>query len=218
MSDRRQCNRVGIVTAMVLMATVWSSAALAQVGKGLVEPNAATESQLLALPHVTPVIAKAIVAQRPFLSIVDFNKFLLGAGLTQAQASELYERAFVHVNLNTATAEEILLIPRAGKRMAHEFDEYRPWVNWAQFDKEIGKYVPQAEVDRLKQYVFIPMDINTASDEMMTTIPGATSRWLHEFKEYRPYKTAAQFEREIGKYLKDRPREVQRFWRYFVIK
>jgi hypothetical protein len=34
--------------------------------------------------------------------------------------------------------------------------EYRPWKTWAQFDKEIGKYVGQQETDRLKQYVFIP--------------------------------------------------------------
>ena len=47
----------------------------------------------------------------------------------------------MHINLNTGTREEILLVPGAGKRMAHEFDEYRPWKTWAQFDKEIGKYV-----------------------------------------------------------------------------
>ena len=34
---------------------------------------------------------------------------------------------FVHINLNTATAAEIMLMPGAGKRMAHEFEEYRPW-------------------------------------------------------------------------------------------
>ena len=41
-------------------------------------------------------------------------------------------------------------------RMAAEFAEYRPWKTWAQFDKEIGKYVGQQETDRFKQYVFIP--------------------------------------------------------------
>ena len=40
-----------------------------------------------------------------------------------------------------------MLIPSAGKRMAHEFEEYRPWKAWAQFDKEIGKYVDAKEVD-----------------------------------------------------------------------
>jgi hypothetical protein len=40
--------------------------------------------------------------------------------------------------------------------MATELMEYRPWKAWAQFDKEIGKYVGQQEVDRLKQYVLLP--------------------------------------------------------------
>ena len=46
--------------------------------------------------------------------------------------------------------------PLLGARMAAELVEYRPWKTWAQFDKEIGKYVGQQETDRLKQYVFIP--------------------------------------------------------------
>jgi len=40
--------------------------------------------------------------------------------------------------------------------MAAEFAEYRPWKTWAQFDKEIGKYVGPQETDRFKSYVFIP--------------------------------------------------------------
>ena len=39
--------------------------------------------------------------------------------------------------------------------MAHEFEEYRPWRSYAQFEKEIGKYVDAKEVSRLKRYVMI---------------------------------------------------------------
>jgi len=39
--------------------------------------------------------------------------------------------------------------------MVREFKEYRPCKSWAQFDKEIGKYVGQKETDRLKRYVVI---------------------------------------------------------------
>ena len=38
---------------------------------------------------MTPAIAKALVAKRPFMSITDLNAFLLGQGLTQPQANEL---------------------------------------------------------------------------------------------------------------------------------
>ena len=191
--------------------------ASAQVGKsqGVVDANTATEQALLAMPHMTPVIVKAVIAARPFNSIVDLNKMLLGQKLTQGQANELYGKAFVHVNLNTATAEEILLIPGAGKRMAHEFEEYRPWRSWAQFEKEIGKYVNAQEVARLAQYGFIPVNLNTASDADILSIPGAGKRMVHEFKEYRPWKTMEQFHKEIGKYVDDK--EVRRLARYVVI-
>ena len=69
------------------------------------------------------------------------NAFLLAQGLTAEQAMAVYPKAFVHINLNTATPEEILLVPGAGRRMVREFPEYRPWKTWAQFDREIGKYV-----------------------------------------------------------------------------
>ena len=80
---------------------------------------------------------------------------LTAHGLTAAQAAEFYKKAFIHVNLNTGTREEILLIPGAGPRMVREFAEYRPWKSWAQFDKEIGKYVGAKEVARLWRYVVI---------------------------------------------------------------
>ena len=139
----------------------------------------------------------------------------LGQKVTQEQANELYKSAFIHINLNTASGEEILLVPGAGKRMAREFAEYRPWKSYAQFDKEIGKYVDAKEVARLAQYTFIPVNINTATDEDVFSIPGAGKRMVREFKEYRPWKTQAQFEKEIGKYVD--AKEVKRLWRYVTI-
>jgi predicted DNA-binding helix-hairpin-helix protein len=99
--------------------------------------------------------------------------------------------------------------------MAREFAEYRPWRTWGQFHKEIGKYVAASETARLAQYAFIPVNLNTATDEDMLSIPGAGPRMVREFKEYRPWKTMEQFHREIGKYVSDA--EVKRLARYVVI-
>jgi DNA uptake protein ComE-like DNA-binding protein len=191
--------------------------AFAQVGKslGVVDANVASEADLAKMPGMTPAIAKALVAARPFDSITALNSFLLGQKLTQEQANALYRHMFVHINLNTATAAEIMLIPGAGKRMAHEFEEYRPWRSYAQFDKEIGKYVDQQEVARLAQYTFIPLNLNTATEADFMTIPGVGKRMAHEFEEYRPWKTQAQFEKEIGKYVD--AKEVKRLWRFVSI-
>jgi DNA uptake protein ComE-like DNA-binding protein len=209
-------SRIRRIALVAIGITVMlAAAAQGQVGKGLMDPNIAAEKDLLGLPHMTPAIVKGLIGKRPFMGIVDLNTFLLGLGLTPQLAAEFYGKAFIHVNLNTGTREEILLIPGAGNRMAREFAEYRPWKTWAQFDKEIGKYVPQTEVDRLKQYVFIPVNLNTATDEDILSIPGAGNRMVREFKEYRPWKTKEQFEKEIGKYVN--AQEVARLWRYVVI-
>ena len=123
---------------------------------GLLDPNTAPENDLQKLPHVTPAIVKGLMEKRPFPTILELNQFLLDQKLTPEQAREVYAKAFVKINLNTGKREEFLLIPRVGSRMATELMEYRPWKTWAQFDKEIGKYVGQQEVDRLKQYVLLP--------------------------------------------------------------
>ncbi|MEO8256485.1 MAG: hypothetical protein ABI868_03985 [Acidobacteriota bacterium] len=211
---RSRRTTLALVMALAL-TTALATAVRAQVGKGLIDPNIAAEGELGGLPGMTPAIVKSLLETRPFMSVVDLNTFLLGQKLTPEQAAEFYRKAFVHVNLNLGTREEIVLIPGAGTRMAREFVEYRPWKNWAQFDKEIGKYVGQAETDRLKQYVFIPINLNTASDEDLLTIPGSGPRMVREFKEYRPWKTKEQFDKEIGKYVG--PKETARFWRYVTI-
>jgi DNA uptake protein ComE-like DNA-binding protein len=205
-----------IVTVTALgLALAFGSPASGQVGKGLIDLNSAPDKELAGLPNVTPALVKGIIEKRPFATVVDANSFLTSQSLTADQLTEIYRKAFVHVNLNTATGEEILLIPGAGKRMVREFAEYRPWKTWAQFDKEIGKYVGEAETNRLKQYVFIPVNLNTASDDDILSIPGAGPRMVREFKEYRPWKTKAQFDKEIGKYVG--AAEVARLWRYVVI-
>jgi len=203
------------VFVIAALALALPSNPSAQVGQGIADANTATEADLLTFPQMTPAIVKGLIERRPFASVVDLNTFLTAQGLTAAQTADFYKKAFIHVNLNTGTREEILLVPGAGPRMVREFAEYRPWKAWAQFDKEIGKYVGQAETDRLKQYVFIPVNLNTATDDDILSIPGAGRRMVREFKEYRPWKTKEQFEKEIGKYVG--AKEVARLWRYVVI-
>jgi DNA uptake protein ComE-like DNA-binding protein len=144
----------------------------------------------------------------------DLNVFL-SASLNKDQLKELYGKMFLHINLNAASREEILLIPGTGNRMAHEFEEYRPYKSLEQFRKEIGKYVDEKEVARLEQYVFVPVNLNTATDEAILTIPGLGRRMLREFKEYRPYDNIEKFRKEIGKYVN--AKEVARLERYVTI-
>src|SRR5262249_8695071 len=111
-----------IVHASILLAlfAMLASPAAAQ-NASLVDVNKASATELAALPNMTPAIAAAVVAKRPFKTIVELNTFLLDQKLTQQQATELYRKAFVKINLNTGTSEEFLLIPGVAKRMSAEF-------------------------------------------------------------------------------------------------
>ena len=202
--------------ALALSFFLLGTKASAQVGKPMtiIDANLATEAELKAIPGLTDALVKEIVAKRPFASITALDGVL--APLTKEQRAEVYKKTFVHINLNTASKEEILLIPGVGNRMLHEFEEYRPYNHLAKFHREIDKYVDDAELARLEQYVFVPINLNTASDADILTIPGMGQRMLHEFKEYRPYPAIEKFRREIGKYVK--PNEVARFERFVTVK
>ena len=99
----------GAVGAVGAVLVLLASPLYAQVGKslGVVDANTASEQVLLSAPNMSAPVVKALIAARPFNSIIDLNKFLLSQKLTQEQANQLYSKAFVHVNLNTATSEEI---------------------------------------------------------------------------------------------------------------
>jgi len=191
--------RTACAAAALTMAI--ATATSAQVGKsqGVLDVNLAAEKDLATFPSMTPALAKALVAKRPFTSPTELNAFLLSQGLTAEQAMAFYPKAFVHINLNTATPEEILLVPGAGRRMVREFAEYRPWKTWAQFDREIGKYVGAAATAQLAQYAFIPMNANTASDADLLTVQGADQAWVAKVKKGRPYSSVADLEKAAGK-------------------
>jgi DNA uptake protein ComE-like DNA-binding protein len=208
---------IGAVSAVFFALTfVLSNIAAGQVGNsaGLVNPDLASEKELLALPHMNAALVKSVIEQRPYKTMASLHA-LLAKSLSKDQLTELYGKMFVQLNLNSASEEEILLIPGLGKRMLQEFQEYRPYKTIAQFRKEIGKYVDQKEVARLEQYVFVPIHLNTASDDDILTIPGLGKRMLREFKEYRPYKNIEQFRKEIGKYVDQK--EVARLERYVTL-
>ncbi|MBP9899005.1 MAG: hypothetical protein KBF28_11570 [Gemmatimonadales bacterium] len=199
--------------ALLLLATTPVSA---QVGKnlGALNPNLATAEQLATVPGMTPAIIEAVVAGRPYLTMTALDA-ALAKSFTAAQRKALYPKLFLEVNLNTATDAEFNLIPGMGPKMLKEFNEYRPYASLAVWRKEIGKYVDAAEVARFEQYVFVPVELNTATDEDILSIPGAGRRMVREFKEYRPWKNEAQFQKEIGKYVD--AKEVARLWRYVTI-
>ena len=206
-----------IVIAVAAAFTAATGPASAQVGEnlGLVNPNLASSAELSGVPDLTSAAISAIEAGRPFLRMADLHA-VVAQHAPEDAFEPIYRAMWVPIDLNDVTDDEILLIPGVGSRMLHEFEEYRPYVALPQFVREIGKYVDDDELARLAQYVYVRIDLNTASQEAILSIPGVGNRMLHEFEEYRPYVALPQFRREMGKYVDDD--EVERLARYVQIR
>ena len=172
--------------------------------------NLATESDLVALGFSEEVVQQ-LLAARPFLSMADFNSII-----ESENTEELFKKIFVPFNLNTTEEKDFKMIPGVGDKMAHEFEEYRPYISISQFKREIGKYVDEEEVARYLDYVFVPVELNTSSEDDIKALPGIGKKMTHEFLEYRPYKNLAQFRKEIGKYVDDK--ELTRLERLVYLK
>lgn len=128
------------------------SAPAATAGAQVLNANEATVEQLAAAKGMSPELAAAIVAGRPYAGAAALNAKLRET-LSENQAATVLEGVFVPVNLNSATRADIALIPGMTDKMIHEFEEYRPYDDMAEFDREIGKYVDAAEVARFRRYV-----------------------------------------------------------------
>jgi DNA uptake protein ComE-like DNA-binding protein len=192
------------------------NAGMAQVGNNarVVNPNLAEASELATLPGMNTELAERVIANRPLRSSGALLA-LLSTAISPQQAQELLQVLFLPLNLNSASRDEIMLVPEMSRRMAHEFEEYRPYTSLEQFRREIGKYVDAEEVARFEQFVFVPMGLNAASEQDLATIPGMSRRMVHEFEEYRPYQSIEQYRREIGKYVD--AGEVARLERYIEL-
>jgi DNA uptake protein ComE-like DNA-binding protein len=172
--------------------------------------NLATESDLVAL-GLSEEVVQQLLAARPFLSMADFNSII-----ESENTEELFKKIFVPFNLNTTEEKDFKMIPGVGDKMAHEFEEYRPYTSILQFKREIGKYVDEQEVARYLDYVFVPVELNTSSEDDIKALPGIGKKMTHEFLEYRPYENLAQFRKEIGKYVDDK--ELSRLERFVYLK
>jgi DNA uptake protein ComE-like DNA-binding protein len=134
-----------IITTLLASAVLTATA----FADGLLNANSASADELSSL---SAEATEVIVAGRPFATIGDLNA-ALSSSMSEDDLEVLYQSVFVPIKLNTASRENILLIPGVGGRMAHEFEEYRPYTSMEQFRREMAKYVDDEEVARLEKYV-----------------------------------------------------------------
>jgi DNA uptake protein ComE-like DNA-binding protein len=121
------------------------------------------------------------------------------------------------VDANTVGEAELAKLPHMNAGTAKAVVGRRPFASITPLDMFLGTLgLTRPQRTELYARLFVPVNLNTASDADILLIPGVGNRLLHEFKEYRPYKAIAQFRREIGKYVSKE--EVARLEQYVTIK
>jgi DNA uptake protein ComE-like DNA-binding protein len=110
------------------------------------------------------------------------------AAATPASATNTGNAVKAKINLNTASDSEFLAaVPNLGNKMAHEFEEYRPYKSIQQFRREMGKYVKPEQIAEYEKYVFVPISPNEADAATLQQIPGLDATEAQALIAARPY-------------------------------
>jgi DNA uptake protein ComE-like DNA-binding protein len=116
------------------------------------------------------------------------------AATNQSANAPAGQGAGAKLNLNTATREEFLAkVPNLGSRMAHEFEEYRPYRSIQQFRKEMAKYVPADKIAEYERHIFVPVSENETDAATLQQIPGIDEKEAGELVAGRPYASREAF-------------------------
>lgn len=113
---------------------------------------------------------------------------------------------------STASREQLVAVPGMTAAAADALVASRPYENMIRVDSVLAPHLSEAQRDTVYARVWKPLDPTTASEQEILLIPNVGARMYHEFEEYRPWRDAAHFRREIGKYVDST--EVERLLRY----
>ena len=122
----------------------------------LINPNTASPDVIAAIPGIDAALAQRVIAGRPYATPSALHAVLTDA-VDEAGLKKIYSAMFVKVGLNTGNNADYQLIPTtmSPQKIAHEFEEYRPYSSIEQFGREMSKYVSAEEVAFLQRYVTI---------------------------------------------------------------
>ena len=124
-------------------------------GSGFLDPNLATAAALNALPGMSDSVTLAVIAGRPYGGMLALDR-VLARHLSAQWRDSVYTRMWIPVDLNTASSDEIMLIPGMDSRLRYELEEYRPYDGIEEFRRDIGEQLDPEEAARLERYIILP--------------------------------------------------------------
>jgi DNA uptake protein ComE-like DNA-binding protein len=119
-------------------------------------------------------------------------------------------------DFNKASESDLAQLPGMTPAIAKGVVEHRPFKSPLDLNKFlVDQKLTADQVKALYGKAFVPINLNTGTKEEFMLIPGVGARMSAEFAEYRPWKTSAQFDKEIGKYVGQQ--ETDRLKQYVFI-
>ena len=189
-----------------------------------IDVNSASGEDLEKLPGVGPVIAKKIIAGRPYKTIDGLTE----AGLSEAEITKLKPLAEAKrpakddtppagkLDVNSASIEELEKLPGIGPVLAKKIVEGRPYrtiddlKNVGVSETEIAKIKPMAEAKRAGTSLqpvekespkkddgkpAVEIDLNNATETELKALPGIDDVYSKKIVAGRPYKSVADLSR-----------------------
>ena len=123
----------------------------------LIDPNTASLEELSVISGLSADKAQAIIDNRPFATPTEMHIAIGGDDMSPEELFTIYSAVFVKVNLNSGANQDFQLVPTtlSARKLAHEFEEYRPYQTMNDFSREMKKYVSPKEVVFLQRFVEI---------------------------------------------------------------
>ena len=121
----------------------------------LIDPNTASLEELSVISGLSADKAQAIIDNRPFATPTEMHIAIGGDNMSPEELFTIYSAVFVKVNLNSGANQDFQLVPTtlSARKLAHEFEEYRPYEKMDDFSREMKKYVSPKEVTFLERFV-----------------------------------------------------------------
>jgi DNA uptake protein ComE-like DNA-binding protein len=114
------------------------------------------------------------------------------------------------LDANIANEKELATVPHVTPAIAKAIVSKRPLATVIVLDQLLAEHkLTPEQIAEVHGRLFVPLNLNSATDQEILAIPGIGNRMLREFKEYRPYRSMEQFRREIGKYIDRDKREAE---------
>lgn len=138
-----------------------------------------------------------------------------GAQIEAEAAPAAAEAATTVLDPNSATAEQLASVEGMTSELAAAIVAGKPYDSASAFNAKLLESLDPEAAAKVRTAVFVPVNLNSATEADIKLIPGMTDKMVHEFLEYRPYEDMAEFDREIGKYVD--ADEVARFRTYVTL-